>query len=357
MAILLALAAGEATGQTGPSEGEACSAYRQGDSIWDDGPSTEPWVPFPSTDLLVWGADACLGFFMTRDQASLNGGILTDHPPFHRYVELGDMRARIVILDFPFDEYGVFQCENTTWPERVLTQNSLDELQRWIAARLTPEAGWQGTFDRVIPDGWRFFDLGRFRNDRLGLSLGVGTSFHERRSNHLHLTVRIYADYFGPPVMMDSDIRHPCVAPPPPPNGWPRPPSRPAGWEPEPAELLPLIAAIQGCWSPTFLPSEAARISVTVAFELGRDARLVGDPFGDVELVAAEGGDDERAIMPAFEAARRAILRCQGEGFPLLANAYDRWRLVELTFDPVSGTIQGRGSLSAIGPRPRSTRN
>ncbi len=41
----------------------------------------------------------------------------------------------------------------------------------------------------------------------------------------------------------------------------------------------------------------------------------------------------------AYEAARRAILRCQGEGFPLPAEKYEQWRMQELTFDPAQMSI------------------
>ena len=54
---------------------------------------------------------------------------------------------------------------------------------------------------------------------------------------------------------------------------------------------------------------------------------------GDVRLIGAEGGDGA-AQQAAFQAARRAILRCQSDGYPLPADKYDQWREVEMTFDP-----------------------
>ncbi|MDO7707324.1 MAG: energy transducer TonB, partial [Loktanella sp.] len=36
----------------------------------------------------------------------------------------------------------------------------------------------------------------------------------------------------------------------------------------------------------------------------------------------------------AFQAARRAILRCQSGGYQLPADKYDQWKEVEITFDP-----------------------
>jgi len=54
---------------------------------------------------------------------------------------------------------------------------------------------------------------------------------------------------------------------------------------------------------------------------------------GDIRLVGATGGSDEQA-RAAFQSARRAILRCGASGYDLPADKYDRWRDVEVTFDP-----------------------
>ena len=102
------------------------------------------------------------------------------------------------------------------------------------------------------------------------------------------------------------------------------------------AERDAFRVAVRGCWSVNALSSEAQRTTVTVVFELGRDRRVAGD----VELLTSSGGSGE-AARTAFEAARRAVLRCQGqEGFPLPEDKYEQWRLVEMTFDPTSQTIQ-----------------
>ena len=46
------------------------------------------------------------------------------------------------------------------------------------------------------------------------------------------------------------------------------------------------------------------------------------------------------AAKQAYEAARRAILRCQGEGFPLPPEKYEQWRVVEMTFNPSEMVIR-----------------
>ncbi len=86
--------------------------------------------------------------------------------------------------------------------------------------------------------------------------------------------------------------------------------------------------AVSSCWN-VDVGSEAANVTVTVGFELGRDGKVLGD----VRQIGGSGGSDA-AINTAFGAARRAILRCQQDGFQLPADKYEQWREVEMTFDP-----------------------
>jgi hypothetical protein len=60
---------------------------------------------------------------------------------------------------------------------------------------------------------------------------------------------------------------------------------------------------------------------------------------GDVALLSSSGGEGE-AVRTAFEEARRALLRCQGDGFPLPSEKFEQWRLVEMRFNAQAGTIQ-----------------
>ncbi len=86
--------------------------------------------------------------------------------------------------------------------------------------------------------------------------------------------------------------------------------------------------AVNRCWN-VDLGSEASRVQVTVEFSLNRD----GTVNGGVRQVAANGGSNT-AIEAAFQAARRAILRCGARGYQLPADKYDQWKQVEITFDP-----------------------
>lgn len=86
--------------------------------------------------------------------------------------------------------------------------------------------------------------------------------------------------------------------------------------------------AVNACWN-VDPGAEWARVTVTVGFSLGQDGRVVGD----VRMISASGGNDAQTST-AFQAARRAILRCQSSGYKLPSEKYDQWQNVEITFDP-----------------------
>lgn len=86
--------------------------------------------------------------------------------------------------------------------------------------------------------------------------------------------------------------------------------------------------SIARCWN-VDVGAEWTRVTVTVGFSLSQEGRIEGD----IRLVGATGGSDEQALA-AFQSARRAILRCGASGYDLPADKYDRWRDVEVTFDP-----------------------
>jgi hypothetical protein len=86
--------------------------------------------------------------------------------------------------------------------------------------------------------------------------------------------------------------------------------------------------AVNRCWN-VDPGSVAARVTVEVGFSLERDGTVRGN---DVRLLSSDG--DQSATNTAFEAARRAILRCQLGGYNLPAEKYDQWQDVVITFDP-----------------------
>lgn len=87
---------------------------------------------------------------------------------------------------------------------------------------------------------------------------------------------------------------------------------------------------VMGCWNLGSASSETLRTVVTVGFTMDVFGRP--DP-ASIRLVRSEGGSEASADI-AFQLARRAILRCGGDGFDLPVAKYAQWREAELTFDP-----------------------
>ncbi len=86
-----------------------------------------------------------------------------------------------------------------------------------------------------------------------------------------------------------------------------------------------LRSAIAQCWN----VAPGAVEAVTVGFDLDEQGRVLGD----TRLVGGSGGT-ESEIDTAYQAARRAILRCQGDGYNLPVAEYEIWRTVQINFDP-----------------------
>lgn len=87
--------------------------------------------------------------------------------------------------------------------------------------------------------------------------------------------------------------------------------------------------AVNRCWN-VDPGSVAARVTIVVSFDLDQTGKVQGD----VRQISADGGD-AGAVRTAFQAARRAILRCQNpNGYQLPADKYEQWKEVEITFDP-----------------------
>ncbi len=85
---------------------------------------------------------------------------------------------------------------------------------------------------------------------------------------------------------------------------------------------------VQDCWV-VDVGSPAANITVTVGFDMDPTGRVVSS---SVRLLSSEGGSGSDVDV-AFQAARRAILRCQGDGYSLPISKYDNWKSSEMTFN------------------------
>lgn len=83
---------------------------------------------------------------------------------------------------------------------------------------------------------------------------------------------------------------------------------------------------ISACW---VVNTGGPLLRITLEAELRPDGTVVS---GSVRLIdAPEAPADDVAY--AFQAARRALLRCQGSGYNLPQRHYAQWQTVELVFD------------------------
>ncbi len=107
-------------------------------------------------------------------------------------------------------------------------------------------------------------------------------------------------------------------------------PSRPSGPPLTSGEKDALRVAVQKCWNTGALSTEALRTTVVVSVQMNQD----GTPeTGTIRMVDSQGGSSGSASQ-AFQAARRAIIRCGARGFDLPAEKYEQWREIEMTFNP-----------------------
>jgi Cell division and transport-associated protein TolA (TC 2.C.1.2.1) len=91
-----------------------------------------------------------------------------------------------------------------------------------------------------------------------------------------------------------------------------------------------LIVDVKQCWNVGSLSTEAMKTSVTVLVDMQANGKPV---TSSIRMTAHSGGSDA-AAKQAFEAARRAIIRCGSDGFPLPAEKYGWWQQIEIVFDP-----------------------
>lgn len=105
---------------------------------------------------------------------------------------------------------------------------------------------------------------------------------------------------------------------------------RPSGPPLSAGEKDALRVSVSACWNVGSLSSAALATTVVVAVNMGQDGK---PDIGSIRMLSSSGGDAGSARQ-AFEAARRAIIRCGARGFDLPAEKYAHWREVEMTFNP-----------------------
>ena len=92
-----------------------------------------------------------------------------------------------------------------------------------------------------------------------------------------------------------------------------------------------LRVAVSACWNIGALSTEASRTTVIVGLQMNQDGTPVAS---SIRLLSASGGSDA-AARQAFEAAKRAIIRCGSRGYDLPQEKYSQWQDIEMTFDPM----------------------
>ena len=92
-----------------------------------------------------------------------------------------------------------------------------------------------------------------------------------------------------------------------------------------------LRVAVSACWNIGALSTEAARTTVVVGMQMNTDGTPVAS---SIRLLSSSGGSDT-AARQAFEAAKRAVIRCGSSGYKLPQEKYSQWQDIEMTFDPM----------------------
>ena len=91
-----------------------------------------------------------------------------------------------------------------------------------------------------------------------------------------------------------------------------------------------LRVAVSSCWNVGSLSSDALLTTVVVKVDMTPDGKPVNS---SIRMVSSSGGS-AGAANQAFEAARRAIIRCTRDGYALPAEKYGQWKEIEMTFNP-----------------------
>ena len=91
-----------------------------------------------------------------------------------------------------------------------------------------------------------------------------------------------------------------------------------------------LRVSVQKCWNVGSLSSDALNTTVVVAVAMTREGK---PDTASIKMLSFSGGS-RGAAGQAFEAARRAIIRCGAKGYNLPIEKYGQWQNIEMTFNP-----------------------
>ncbi len=91
-----------------------------------------------------------------------------------------------------------------------------------------------------------------------------------------------------------------------------------------------LRVAVSSCWNVGSLSSAALQTTVVVGVSMTPEGKPV---TSSIRMLTSSGGPDA-AAKQAYEAARRAIIRCGSKGYDLPPEKYAQWQEIEMTFNP-----------------------
>ncbi|MGB2892293.1 MAG: energy transducer TonB, partial [Albidovulum sp.] len=91
-----------------------------------------------------------------------------------------------------------------------------------------------------------------------------------------------------------------------------------------------LVVAVKACWNVGALSTDALNTIVTVGVSMDQSGMPISN---SIRMIGYEGGD-EAAARQAYEAGRRAIIRCAKNGYPLPVEKYAQWQEIEIVFNP-----------------------
>lgn len=103
--------------------------------------------------------------------------------------------------------------------------------------------------------------------------------------------------------------------------------SKPSGPPLTGREKGALVLAVQQCWNPPIGVQNAADLKVTLLVELDEQGKIAGGP-----TLLSPSGSPQGVVKQAYEAGRRALIRCAPYDLP--RDKYDQWREIEVTFNP-----------------------
>ncbi len=96
------------------------------------------------------------------------------------------------------------------------------------------------------------------------------------------------------------------------------------------SEIEGLRISINKCWNVGQLSSEALRTEVSMRVEMSE----AGMPIATSIVMTGFEGGSAAAAQRAFEAGKRAVMRCAGQGYDLDPAKYGEWNVLNLIFDP-----------------------